>query len=268
MTPNPVRDLGFVLAAVLVAVGTALLYRDKGNVVADVTELQNQYNWDVVVFFLVLIVSAAARFLNQSIFAIFAAGMLVSLIVFRTGNLASWTMTNYCRVQEGYSATQSKHTQLCTGGGILAYAGVFLAAALAFIGAEKASVKDKQLQFGAVLSAIFTLIGVIVLWASDASTISNTVYTLTIDNTVLTILATVYTLVGVVFSGDALRGAAAFLSAFVFVSSFHDMYPAVLGTKSSDSVYAGFLFCWFAMIVNIAVSIKLFWDSNSTVHNG
>lgn len=265
---NPVRDLGFLLAAVLVIVGTALLYRDEGNVVADVQEYRNQYNWDVVVFYLVLVAAAAARFLNQPIFAIFAAGMLVSLAIYRTGNYASWTMINNCRIQEGYSATQDKHTQLCTAGGILAYTGVFLAAALAFVGAELAASKDQHVVIGAALTAVFTLIGVIVLWSSDAATTGNSQFVQTIDTTVLTVLASVYTLVGVFFDGDALRGAAAFLSSIVFITSFHDMFSAVLSTSKSDRVYTGYLFCWFAMIVNMAIAVKHFWGSNSAVHNG
>jgi hypothetical protein len=99
MPPNPVRDLGFILALSLVIVGTALLWRTRSNVVPDTREAHSGYNWDVVVFFLVLLASAVARFFNQPVFAVFAAGMLVSLATFRQNNLSSWTYINNCRVQ-------------------------------------------------------------------------------------------------------------------------------------------------------------------------
>eukprot|EP00048_Salpingoeca_helianthica_P021912 m.15155 g.15155 ORF g.15155 m.15155 type:complete len:270 (-) comp6621_c0_seq1:224-1033(-) len=269
MPPNPVRDLGFVLAFCLVIVGTALLWRDQANVVPDTREARSMYNWDVVVFFLVLIAAGAARFLNQPIFAIFAAGMLVSLAIYRNSNFVSWTSINLCRIAEGQSATQNKHSQLCTGGGVLAYAGVFLAAALAFVGAEKRKSQDTLLVVGAVATGVLAVIGVIVIWTSDAAASNNTdAYYLAVDTTVLTILATTYTVVGVIFEGVPLRSAAAFLSAMVFVSSFHDMFVSVLNTDANRPVYAGFLFCWFSMITNIAVAVKHFWEADTVVHSG
>ena len=97
--PSLIRDLGFALSAILIIIGTAMLYRNEGNMVADTPETRSTYNWDVVVFFLVLVAAAAARFLEKPVFAVFAAGMLVSLAIYRTGNYASWTYINYCRVQ-------------------------------------------------------------------------------------------------------------------------------------------------------------------------
>lgn len=77
-----------------------------------------------------------------------------------------------------------------------------------------------------VLAAVFAIIGVIVLWTSDASTVKSDAYSLTADTTVFTILATVYSLVGAFFGSELLRSSAAFISSAVFVTVFHDMFSS------------------------------------------
>ncbi len=72
-----------------------------------------------------------------------------------------------------------------------------------------------------IASALFAVVGSVVLWSSSAAAVPKTadfvLYGLTIDTTVETILATLY-VVGATFNGNAaLRASAGFVSAAVFV---------------------------------------------------
>lgn len=263
-----------VIAAILVVAGTATYWNARSDLVnAGVVGLNSEdksrFNWDVIVFWLVFLACAAAVLLPKvAVWSSLAAGMLIVLAIYRTGNKVAWASVNYCRLQQADSATAADWNKKCSSGGIVAYFGVLIAILLAFF--SEGSMANAQKGFAgndkllALVSAVFAVIGVIVLWSSVASTASVATYTLyatTIDTTITTILATLYVVAGTFNGNKVLRAAAGFVSALVFVFIFHDMFSVskAVGSTNDNQVYAGFLFCWFSMWANMGVVTLQHW---------
>lgn len=263
-----------LVAAILVVAGTATYWNARfelsdAGVVGTHSEDKSAFNWDMVVFWLVLLACAAAVLLPKvRVWSVLAAGMLIMLAIHRTGNNVSWAVVNYCRLQQADSATSENWNKKCSSGGIVAYFGVLLALLVAFFSdgsmaeAEKGFAgKDKLLS---LVSAVFAVVGVVVLWSSVASTASFAgfnLYKITIDTTVTTILATLYVVASTFNGNKVLRAAAGFVSALVFVFIFHDMFTLAksVGSTNDNQVYAGFLFCWFSMLANMGVVTLQHW---------
>lgn len=263
-----------VVSAILVVVGTAVLWNARSDfitatILADTDEAKSQYNWDIIVFWLVFLACAGAVLQPKArVWVVLAAGMLLLLAMYRAKTYSAWALINACRIAQADSATAADWNKKCSSGGIIAYFGILLAILLAFF--SEGSMAEAQKGFKgndkllSLVSAIFATIGVIVLWSSKAATVSFTsfaYYSRTIDTTVVTILATLYVIGGTFNGNTVLRAAGGFVSALVFVFVFHDMFDGAKGVADDNQQYAGYLFCWFAMWANMGVVALQHWKT-------
>jgi len=258
-----------VFSAILVISGTAILWNGRTNWVADDAFARHSYNWDLVVFWLIVLSAGAAVVKQRRVFAIIAAGMFVGLAIYANTGRGSWGFINYCRAQDENTGSAIPGTRRCTSGGILAYTGIVLATLFSFLPYatdKKSFTSTLHQQLAVAVSVVFALIGSIVLWTSPGATASasNSNYANTIDVTIYTILATFYTFASVFNGSSMLLSAASFISASVFFFSFHDMFMVVENGQKESQLYAGFLFCWFSMITNIVVSAWVSWNPSES----
>jgi len=269
-----------VLAIVLIITGTAIQWNNRANLINSNDETENTYNWNLMVFWLIWIFCAAAFFLKQPSLTIVAAGLSLAIAISplfaATGtvnsvtsiNTQSWAYVNYFRVSEDQTTTSA--TRLATVGGIFVYFGNWLALLVAFSPYDVKGVKGKDSLLG-VISIAFFIIGSIVVWTSQAANTKSHVYLQTIDATVIAFLSTLYTVCALFNNNDLLFSAGAFISSYSLVTIFQYMFTAVYYNRNAvingnkDPVYAGFLFLWFAMFVNIGIVANHFWKSNCAV---
>lgn len=269
-----------VLSIVLIITGTAIQWKNRANLITPNDEAQNGYNWGLMVFWLIWIFCAAAFFLKQPSLAVVAAGLSLAIAISplyaATGtvtsvtsvNPQSWAYVNYFRVSEDRTTTSA--TRLETVGGIFVYFGNWLSLLVAFSPYDVKAVKGKDLLLG-VLTVVFFIIGSVVVWCSQAANTSSPGYLQTIDATVIAFLSTLFTVCALCNNNDLLFSAGAFISSYSLVTIFQYMGDAVFINRNAvvngnkDPIYAGFLFLWFAMFVNIGIVASHFWKSNGSV---
>lgn len=283
MAVKLLETLCMLVAAGLIIAGTATLWNARkamvdAGVLQDNDEIKSRYNWDLIIFWLVWIAAGAALYFPRArVFTVLATGMVLILSLQRGApgipvtNYASWGSINSCRILQGDSATAADWNRKCASGGIVAYVGVLLALIIAFF--SQGNMLQPEKTFGgkdkilSLVSVLFTVIGVIVLWSSEGAAVPTSsgfdLYGKTIDTTIETLLATFY-VVGATYNGNAvLRAAAGFVTSLVFVLIFHDMFvvAATVASPANRQTYAGFLFCWFSMIVNLIVVTLQHWQN-------
>jgi len=266
-----VKLVALVLAAVCIITGTSLLWNDRANIAVtpEASETRHQFNWNNTLFYLVWLLAAAGVFLNQGVFAVGVSAIAYGIATFRENNLASFAYINQCRVNNGYESTRDSATRRCTAGGIIAYAGLIICIVLSAtpLTFEATVFKDKVM---ALIATILAIVGLVLSWASYAAgappglaLAAGNVYYSTIDVTVVTFLATAYTVLGVFSSSPCMRMAAGFLAGLAFVTIFESMFIVVLNTDDDNQIYAGFIFSWFAVMADLAIAIHSGWASNT-----
>jgi len=261
---------GLLFAALLVIAGVGLLWNVGADLQTDSDANMHQFNWETTMFLFVWAAALTAVVTRRHIFAALAAGIALYISLFHVSNVLSMAQINACRASNQHDSTES--VQRCTAGGILAYAGMFLSLMVSFMPYAYTPVIRYDALL-ALVSIVLVVVGCVVLWTSSSADTPQggpftlvvdgpTIYTMTLDISMIALMATFYTFSGMLSSNLTLRSFAVFVSAYAFNWIFHDMFD-VLGSNETQ-VYAGCVLCWLGMICNIAIGTSFFWEYQDT----
>eukprot|EP00053_Salpingoeca_punica_P002479 m.38050 g.38050 ORF g.38050 m.38050 type:complete len:275 (+) comp11602_c0_seq1:63-887(+) len=256
------RIITLLVSAALIVAGTGLMW----SVAHDQPKPYNhRANWALLVFWIVFLLCLLACLFKRESLAVLACGvtLMVSLCLGTVSgsfvNDASFASINYYRVtnQDNDTSDSRKYTA----GGILAYAGLLLCLVVTIRIPSPLNVSLTQKLFALVVAAS-GILGVIVLWSSNAATISNAAYSITIDTTVMTLLLIMYLIMALVSSSTWYNSFNLYFQGFFITRLFLDMFTAAaLNDADKDQIYAGFLFCWFATILAVIITLMNCWKS-------